>query len=302
MIVDWGQDEIALTESVSVLAGAKKGAYPSGNSMVVRGRSEALIIDPSVTVVERGGAPLEIDLVLNSHSHEDHLAGNGLFKGARLQIHQDDLAGAQSLDGLLDVYGLESEARQAFGQEIIKDFSFVARPDASGFVDGDIFDLGGGVTVEAVHLPGHTKGHSGFRSSSGVFFMSDIDLSGFGPYYGDVFSSLDDFEESLDKVRHEEASHYVTFHHKGIIEGRSTLLSMIDDFQAVIGRRHQAMLEFLVEPRTLDDMILHRFVYRSHVESSFLDAVERRTAQLHLNRMIDRSEATEVEPGCFQRT
>ncbi len=301
MIVDWGQDEVVLTESVSVLAGAKKGAYPSGNSMVVRGASEALIIDPSVTVVERGGAPLDIDLVLNSHSHEDHVAGNGLFSTAKLQIHRDDIAGVQSLKGLLDGYGLEGEARQTFGQEVTKDFSFVARPDASGFVDGDIFDLGGGVTVEAVHLPGHTKGHSGFRASSGVFFMSDIDLSGFGPYYGDVFSSLDDFEQSLDKVRQEEASHYVTFHHKGIIEGRSTLLKMIDDFQAVIGRRHQAMLEFLVEPRTLRDMIAHRFVYRSHVESSFLDAVERRTAQLHLKRMIDRSEATEVEPGHFQR-
>ncbi len=300
MIVDWGPDEIVLTDSVSVLAGAKLGAYPSGNSMVVKGKSESLIIDPSVTVVERGGAPVAIDLVLNSHSHEDHVPGNGLFRDARVQAHNRDLGGIHSIDRMLDDYGLVGEARAGFANDIIKEFNYVGRPDATGFADGDVFDLGGGVTVQAVHLPGHTQGHSGFRTSTGIFFMSDIDLSGFGPYYGDVFSSLDDFEESLDKVRLEEASHYVTFHHKGIIEGRATMLKMVDAFHAVIGRRHQDMLEFLVEPRTLSDMVNNRFVYRSHVEGYFIDNVERRTAELHLQRMVDRGEVTEIEPERFQ--
>lgn len=302
MIVDWGSDEIVLTDSVSVLAGAKLGVYPSGNSMVVRGKSESLIIDPSITVVERGGAPVAIDLVLNSHSHEDHVPGNGLFLDARVQAHHGDLGGVHSLSHLLADYGLVEDPGSGFGQEIIDDFNYVARPDATGFSDGDIFDLGGGVTVQAVHLPGHTQGHSGFRTSTGIFFMSDIDLSGFGPYYGDVFSSLDDFEESLDKVRLEEASHYVTFHHKGIIEGRETMLKMVDDFQAVIGRRHQAMLKYLTEPRTLGEMVQNRFVYRSHVEGYFIDNVERRTSELHLQRMIDRNEAAEVEAGRYQAT
>lgn len=267
--------------------------------MVVKGRSESLIIDPSIAVVERGGAPVAIDLVLNSHSHEDHVPGNSLFANARVQAHHDDLAGIHSLDRLLDGYALTGEPRSAFSQQIVKDFSYVARPDATGFSDGDTFDLGGGVSVEAVHLPGHTKGHSGFRTSTGIFFMSDIDLSGFGPYYGDVFSSLDDFEDSLIKVRQEDASHYVTFHHKGIITGRSTMLKMVDNFHAVIGRRHQAMLEFLAEPRTLGEMISHRFVYRPHVEGVFIDNVERRTSELHLQRMLDRGEAVESEPGTF---
>lgn len=302
MIIDWGADEIVLTDSVSVLTGGDKGKYPSGNSMVVTGASESLIIDPSVTVVERGGAPVEIDLVLNSHLHEDHVPGNGLFLDARVQAHTGDLAGIHSIEALLDVYGLEGEARATFGEEIIRDFSYVPRPDATEFCDGDVFDLGGGVTVEAVHLPGHTAGHSGFRTSTGVFFMSDIDLTGFGPYYGDVFSSLDQFEESLEKVRLEDASHYVTYHQKGIIEGRETMLEMLDKFHSVIGRRHDNMLEFLAEPRSVADMVKHRFVYRSHVENTFLDAVERRTATLHLARMLDRDEATEIEPGRYQRS
>jgi glyoxylase-like metal-dependent hydrolase (beta-lactamase superfamily II) len=158
--------------------------------------------------------------------------------------------------------------------------------------------------VEAVHLPGHTRGHSGFRigESGGVFFLSDIDLTGFGPYYGDVWSDLEDFEASLARVRDEEAEFYVTFHHKGVIEGREAFVELIDSFTAVIGRRHEAMLDFLAEPRSIDDMATHRFIYRPHVESAFVESVERRSADLHVQRMLTRGEATEVAPGRYQIT
>ncbi len=260
--------------------------------------SESVVIDPSVTVVERGGAPVKVDAVINSHSHEDHMAGNGVFAEARLHIHDADLIGATSLDGLMQVYGLTGAPRDAFERTVLTEFHYTPRPDACGFTDGHVFDLGGGVQVEAVHLPGHTRGHSGFRMD-GVFFLSDIDLTGFGPYYGDVWSDLEDFEASLAKVRDEEADFYVTFHHKGVIEGRDTFVEMVDAFTAVIGRRHQAMLDFLSEPRTIDEMRAHRFIYRPHVEHAFADSVEERSATMHVARMLARGEATEVEPGRY---
>jgi len=296
----WGDDERRLTDSVSVLVGDANGAYPSGNSLLVKGRAETLIIDPSVTVVERGGAPVPVDAVVNSHSHEDHVAGNGLFTDARIHVHAEDLPGVHSLQGLMDVYGLPVD--HVFATEVVEHFHYAPRPDAEGFVDGHVFDLGGGTTVEAVHLPGHTRGHSGFRVSDRVFFLSDIDLTGFGPYYGDVWSDLDDFEASLLKVRDEDADYYVTFHHKGVIEGREQFLGLLDGFTAVIDRRHAAMLDYLAEPRSLEEMAEHRFIYRPHVESSFVGTVEERSAELHVARMLQRGEAIEVEPGRFQRS
>ncbi len=299
MAVDWGAHERQLTAAVSVLVGPDNGAYPSGNSLLVRGAAETVIIDPSVTVVARGGASTPVDAVLNSHSHEDHLAGNGLFPNARVHVHRDDLPGVRSLEGLMAVYGLP--ITHPFATDIVETFHYAPRPDAEGFGDGHLFDLGGS-TIEAVHLPGHTRGHSGFRISGGVFFLSDIDLTGFGPYYGDAWSDLEDFDASLRRVREEEADVYVTFHHKGVIEGRDKFVRLVDDFAAVIDRRHSAMLEYLAEPRTLADMAAHRFVYRPHVELSFAATVEYRTAQLHVQRMLARGEAAAVEPGLFQRT
>lgn len=299
MVVDWGEAERRLTDAVSVLEGSNAGAYPSGNTLLVRGAGETVLIDPSVTVVERGGAPVPVDALINSHSHEDHVAGNGLYPGARVHVHHDDLPGVRSLDGLLDVYGFDDSVAEGFRSYVVDEFHYTPRPDAQGFSDGHVFDLGG-LTIEAVHLPGHTRGHSGFRISGGVFFLSDIDLTGFGPYYGDAWSDLEDFTESLRRVRDEEADWYVTFHHKGVIEGRETFVRMVDEFAAVIDRRHAAMLEFLAEPHTIDDMVAHRFIYRPHVELSFAESVERRSAEMHLQRMFARGEAVEVEPGRYR--
>ncbi|NNE73555.1 MAG: MBL fold metallo-hydrolase [Acidimicrobiales bacterium] len=301
MAAAWPVDVQQLTAAVRVLPGADVGRYPSGNSVLVTGAAETVIIDPSVTVVEHGGA-LPIDAVVNSHGHEDHVAGNGLYPNARVHIHHDDLLAAHSLDGLLDIYGLEGDTRAAFGAELVEHFHYTPRPDATGFGDGHVFDLGGGTRLEAVHLPGHTRGHSGFRITGGVFFLSDIDLTGFGPYYGDVWSDLEDFEASLVQVREEDADFYVTFHHKGIIEGRNDFLALLDAFHAVIGRRHDAMLEFLAEPRSVADMVARRFIYRPHVQHTFADSVEKRSAELHLQRMLTRGEAEATDDGRFVRS
>jgi len=222
-----------------------------------------------------------------------------LFTSARVHVHHDDLPGVRSLEGLLDVFGFDATTRAEQAISFVEELHYAPRPDARGFGDGHVFDLGG-VRVEAMHLPGHTRGHSGFRIDGGVFFLSDIDLTGFGPYYGDVWSDLEQFEESLRVVRDVEAEWYVTFHQKGVIEGRERFLSMLDDFHAVIGRRHDAMLAFLSEPRTIDEMVAKRFVYRPHVDIPFVDTVERRTAELHVQRMLGRGEVSEVAPGRFR--
>ncbi len=300
MTVAWGDQERRLTDRVSVLVGEAGGAYPNGNSLLVRGASETFLVDPSVTVASKGGAPAKVDALLHSHAHEDHMCGNRLFPEARVHIHEADLVGIQSLDGLMGIYGFpDSRIEDDFRRIVVDEFHFEPRPDARGFAGGERFDLGG-LTIEAVHLPGHTRGHSGFRIEGDVFFLADIDLTGFGPYYGDAWSDLDQFEESLRCVRDEDAAWYVTFHQKGVIEGRADFLARLDGFAGVIDRRHGAMLEFLAEPRSVEEMVAHRFVYRPTAQTPIADPVERRSAELHLARMLERGEAREVERGRYQ--
>ena len=61
--------------AVTVLIGTKNGKYPDGNSVLVRGRDAQLLIDPSLSVAARAAELGAVDLVVQSHVHEDHVAG-----------------------------------------------------------------------------------------------------------------------------------------------------------------------------------------------------------------------------------
>jgi glyoxylase-like metal-dependent hydrolase (beta-lactamase superfamily II) len=281
---------------VGVLVGPERGAYPYGNSLLVRGTAETLVVDPSLALVEDAPAA---DAVLVSHAHEDHVAGLASYE-VPVHVHAGDLQALRSREVMLSGYGLAPDAAEAFGRELRDHFHVRGRPDAVGFADGTVFDLGGR-RVTVVHLPGHTAGHSGFLiEPDGFLFLADIDLTSFGPYYGDLGSDLGDFEASMRRCREIDARWYGTFHQKGVIEGPAEFRRRLDAFAAVVATRDAALLTFLGEPRTLDEIAEHRLVYRPHVEAPYVSAVERRTAQQHLARLLREGLVVEVEEGRFR--
>ncbi|QES09772.1 MBL fold metallo-hydrolase [Streptomyces venezuelae] len=283
---------------VTVLVGAERGAYPYANSVLVRGTAETLIIDPSLSLVE--SAP-PADLVLVSHAHEDHLAGLGRY-GVPVHAHEDDLAAVRSRAVMAAGYGLPPDATEQTEAMLRDRFHVRDRPDATGFTDGAVFDLGGR-TVTVVHLPGHTAGHCGFLiEPDGFLFVADIDLTSFGPFYGDVGSSLTDFEASLRRCREIGARWYGTAHQKGVIEGAEEFGRRLDAFVGVVERRDATLLTYLDEPRTVEEIAERRLVYRPHVEGPHVRPVERRIAARHLSRLVGRGMIVEVEAGRFRAT
>jgi glyoxylase-like metal-dependent hydrolase (beta-lactamase superfamily II) len=287
--------------AITILAGERDGRYPHGNSMLVAGAEETLLIDPSLSLIARDSLPLA-DRVLNSHCHEDHVAGNHLYPKAPLLLHEADLPGMRSLDDMMAIYGMSPRIAAAFRQILVDDFHHVPRPDASAIRDGDVLDLGG-TRVRVVHAPGHTRGHCVLHvEPDDVVYLGDIDLSSFGPYYGDAWSSLEDFERTLAHVRTIEARWYATFHHVGVVEGRDAFLERLDRFTAVIGTREARLVEFLAEPRKIDEIVAHRFVYRPGEAVPFADDVERRSMTQHLDRLLGAGRAEEVEPGRYRIT
>jgi len=287
--------------AVTVLVGDDNGKYPHGNSLLIRGREVTAVIDPSLSVVARA-AELQgaADVVLQSHVHEDHVAGVHLFPKAKVYAHAQDAPGLRSLDGLMDIYGYGG-LNAAMRQFVLDQFHYVARPDTHAFADGDVFTLGG-TQVRAIHTPGHTRGHCVLLvEPEGVLFLGDIDLTGFGPYYGDAWSNLEDFERSLQTVRQIEARVWVSFHHTGVIEDRATFLHKLDRFANRIAEREAALLEFLAAPHSLAEMVRHRFLYRPHVDLPFIDAVERRTIEQHLERLIQRGQVERCAVDVYRR-
>ena len=79
--------EQRLSEHVTLLRGVDDGTYPRGNPLLVRGGDTTVQIDASLD----HAAP-DVDLVLISHYHEDHVVGLGETKAA-VSVHERDLPG-----------------------------------------------------------------------------------------------------------------------------------------------------------------------------------------------------------------
>ncbi|HYB12343.1 MAG TPA: MBL fold metallo-hydrolase [Myxococcota bacterium] len=283
----------------TVLLGERGGRYPHGNSLLVTGTEETLIIDPSLSVIPRRAGLPRVDRVLNSHCHEDHIAGNHLFPEVPWHLHELDLPGIRSLDGLMTIYGFPAPLDRAFRSVVCEQFHFMPRPDPVALHDGEVLDLGG-TRVRVVHAPGHTRGHCFFHiEPDDVLFLGDVELSSFGPYYGDAWSSLRDFEATLRSAKEMKARFYATFHHIGVLEDRDAFLERLQQFTGVIGAREARLLEFLREPHTLQEIAEHRFVYRPQDHVPFAEAVERRSMGQHLERLAREGRVQEVEPDCW---
>jgi len=285
---------------VRVFFGEKSGKYPDGNQVVVLGSDVKVAFDTPL-VARRLEAELDgVDLVVLGHAHEDHLCGLGRLARARVQAPEGDLAAIQSWDGLARHYGYRPSALEKMKVKVERDFHWVPRPDAVGYADGAVWELGG-ARVRAFHMPGHTTGHSVLLvEPQGVAFIGDIDLSSFGPYYGDATSSLAAFRRTLRAVADIPASVWVTSHHKGVLTDRETFLALLAAYAAKIEAREQAIADAIAGGTgTLDALVEHRFMYPRGYQDVFIEDAERNTIVQHLESLIERGRVVE-ESGRYR--
>ena len=269
---------------VTVYFGDKSGKYPDGNQVVVRGADAVVAFDTPLVANRLAATLQQADLVILGHVHEDHMAGLHLLPHTPVHVHEADLAAARSWEGLSRHYGYAQPVVDAMRPQIERAFHYLPRPDAIGYADGAVWELGGGVRVRAQHLPGHTAGHCAlFVEPEGVAFIGDIDLSGFGPYYGDASSSLGAFRLSLRVLAKLPARVWITSHHKGAVTDRGEFGALLAAFAARIDEREARLLQMLeAGPRTLAELARERLLYPPHATDLWVDAAEARTIEQHL--------------------
>ena len=180
-------------------------------------------------------------------------------------------------------------------------FFYCPRPDATGYQDGAVWDLGAGVRVRAHHMPGHTAGHCVLVvENEGLACLGDIDLTGFGPYYGDACSSLAQFRQSLKAVAELDARTWVTFHHRGVLDDRQAFLHALARFSGKIDERTDTILEYLdAGPQSLDDLARRRVLYPAHYDAPFVGSVERRSIAMHLDELIAAGRVQALDDGRY---
>ena len=85
-----------------------------------------------------------------------------------------------------------------------------------------------------------------------MLFSGDIDLTSFGPWYGNPFSDIDQFVASIRRLI-EIAPGCIITSHAGLI--RENIRERLLSYLSVIEKRDDIILKLLKEPHTLEQIV-----------------------------------------------
>lgn len=285
---------------IRFLPGPNKGKYPNCHSLYVEADRKVLI-DPASDRDLLAGIKLDpgVDSVWLSHYHEDHFMHLDLFEDRDLYIAEEDAPALKDIEVFMDYYGMTPGHERDFWAELmVKQFNYRPRTPKGFLKDGQVIDLGG-VTAEIIHTPGHTRGHCAFYfREERLLFLGDYDLTKFGPWYGDEVSDIDSTIESVNRLRAYPAKVWIAAHEDGVF--RETPPELWDNYLSVIDYRESRLLDALKEPKTIDEIVLERIIYRKAREPrEFYDFGERSMMMRHLERLMKRG-VVEKDGGVFK--
>ena len=165
-----------------LIVGERSGKFPYSNSLLVKTSSnDTILVDAGA------GTPLreiigKIDLVVITHYQPDHIRFLNMIRGKKVYAPAYDTA-YRSLVELAKrfappVWRTWYEMAQSLGvpQEL---------PEPMVYEEGDIIH-----GIEPILLPGHLRSHHALLIGE-TLFGADMDLTSFGPWYGNPESSLE---------------------------------------------------------------------------------------------------------------
>lgn len=288
---------IKISDHIYIVPGENNGRFPHCHCVYIKDEICALFDSAA------GMQPLlplqdKVDILVNTHFHPDHTRGNDLFPRAVIYAPWDDVPPIESKSQFLLYTGFDSFSEGEFNevQELIRYKE--SRVDRT-FVDGDILDFGK-TRFRVIHTPGHSPGHCCFiEEKSGVFIGGDIDLTGFGPWYGHRISDLDKFICSMNKLPVSDISIFISSHEEALI--KDNIRKRLSDYAEVFKKREKLLLSVLETPATLEELVEKKLIYGRHPSYvHLLRYFERQMLQKHLNRLL--REGKVARTGNFYRT
>ena len=275
--------------------------FSKSNSVLVDDDTRVMI-DSGAGKITAAARPGDIELLLNSHGHIDHMCDTDLFINAKILAHpleRENLKNLKKIGGIenWDKY-MDEDPREHL--HFLGDMkpSFFGEWRVDDTIDeGDIIDAGK-TRIEVMHTPGHTSGHlSFFFNEVGLLFCGDICLTKVGPWYGDGTTPLDDFIESINRIIRLQPDMVVSAHNKAVI--KSGIRETFEEYGGRIRKRHERVHNTLKKgPCTLDELAEKKLIYPAH-PSIFVYYWEKAMIAKHIKRLIDNGMAEETGDGRF---
>lgn len=284
-----------ITENISLVDTPLGGRFPNSFSFLIRGEKTALIDTgcgiANCKIIRERYRP---DLVINSHCHPDHICGNAVFSGIELlvpNVRTDEIGEISKLARRL--VGPDEKVMRYWQDWVRNDLGADDYYPTGIYRDGEILDFGG-VRLQAIHTPGHLDDHfCFFEPNRKILFSFDIDLTGFGPWYGNAEGNIGNFIESIRRLMKLQPAIIAGSHRAPVAEDcQGELESFLDKFE----RNDRRILRCLDSPATLEEIVAHKPIYRRypHREYEIYHFFETKMVAKQLDRLIAAGQVVKI--------
>ncbi|NSW84060.1 MAG: MBL fold metallo-hydrolase [Syntrophothermus sp.] len=231
----------------------------------------------------------QVDVVLYTHGHLDHVYNrNRIHKPFYLYPMEE--MWMESEQKFLEAFGFSSSEEKVFGKLMMQAGEWSSgKPDGHLF-PGQVIDLGKN-RIQVLPLPGHTPGHCGFFFlDEGILYSGDIDLTDFGPFYGNPVSSIEDFISSLEFLIELQPDMILAGHGEGIV--KRNVRQRLRDYRDIIFKREDDLVANLKRfgKATLNEIVSWKTIYGKYNYPEEYEAlyrvIERNMDVKHLERLI----------------
>jgi glyoxylase-like metal-dependent hydrolase (beta-lactamase superfamily II) len=272
-----------LDDDVYLILGKNKGTFPYSNSLLIVDE-EVVLIDSGIGDEQLEVLKGEVDILINSHYHIDHILGNYLFEN--LWIEEEEAGVTSSFENYKRFAGiLDTTIEESWLAWFHQYFKFHASIPTETFKPNEVFKFGN-TKWQVVHTPGHSPGHCAFyEPKKKIMFTSDIDLTPFGPWYGNPTANLPDFIDSIKMLSDFEIDMICSSHS---YPQEDNIKNALDDYLNIIFARNKKILELLEEERTIDDLESQDIIYnKSQKRYKAFAWFEKNMLKKHIDLLIE---------------
>jgi glyoxylase-like metal-dependent hydrolase (beta-lactamase superfamily II) len=298
---------IGVTDTISVIQGGNRSRSPFSNTVCVLDRTRMIMDTGSGhDLVTRLRDEVGIDRVVLSHSHLDHTSGTWLFEpgsGTDVSVPQEGAGTITSADRLAVRFVGEPLAAVWKSTYLpmtgYRDFTFTSRHS-----EGTEFSLGQNRFI-ALHAPGHLDDHYLlWEPDRKILVGFDIDMSPFGPWYGNYESDIPLFKKAIALIRSLPVEIYISSHARPM-KGPH-FAKRIAQYEATFETRDRLVLDAMPQgrPVSVDGITDASPIYNadhSLLKDAMLRFGESQMVEKHLVHMASRGLVQAEGEGLFRK-
>ncbi len=291
---------IEIEPRVHLIRGLNKARFPEANALLIDDEILTLVDagsdmgQVSRTLKSIGYGMEDIERLILTHFHLDHKHHSEEIheiSGCEVICHPLSDKGVETFQGMVECYGITNHPIFDTWKVMVKGWIPPIYSDYT--VTGHYKDRQtiscGEVELIPIHLPGHTLDHTCFGINGfEIIFLVDIDLTGFGPWYGNEVSDIRAFQNSIEKVMELEPKMGISSHLLDPVT--DNLPTRLRQFYDAFAKRETKILKNIsvgydtlekltrlptIYPRIPDDVFLvfEEYMVQKHLEILVEDAI-----------------------------